>query len=219
MRPAAPHPSDCRSRHVPDLVGICRENRSTAHPWARLRLPCLPNPGGSSKSTVLVADSAFIGLCRDKICWSRELGPLSAAVLLVSNTAKSFRSSTAESSISLIARPDGSASAGVVILTTAGNSPASIPSCSCGVCFPRGDRPYFRTWTAVAGNRLRQRPKSQWIVSKDQRSSAGWQATTGSRTASPWRSFPGRPHLGGARRNLSLSLRQGMRGPVNFKDE
>jgi len=165
--------------YVPDLVGICREERvDLLIPGLDSELPLLAESRGLFEeigTRVLVADSAFIGLCRDKVRWSRELGPLSAAVLpcfeygeivpLLDSGIVDFP---------LIAKPrDGSASAGVVILNDrrqlAGLDPELLLQ---PFVFPEETDPHFPDLrTAVAGNRLRQEAEIsvQWIVSKDQR--------------------------------------------------
>ncbi len=215
--------------YVPDLVGICREERvDLLIPGLDSELPLLAESRGLFEeigTRVLVADSAFIGLCRDKVRWSRELGPLSAAVLpcfeygeivpLLDSGIVDFP---------LIAKPrDGSASAGVVILNDrrqlAGLDPELLLQ---PFVFPEETDPHFPDLrTAVAGNRLRQEAEIsvQWIVSKDQRLLGRMASYNRLKNGVPVEIVPiedGRvwaaldeifPYLCG----------KGMRGPVNFQ--
>lgn len=215
--------------YVPRLLGICREE------GVDLLIPGLDSellPLAEARerfetigTRVLVAEPAFIGLCRDKVRWSRELGPVSAAILPCYESAEI--AALLDHGIvhfPLIAKPrDGSASAGVVILTErrqlAGVDPTAVLQ---PYVFPVETDPHFPDLqAAVAGNRLRQEAEIsvQWIVAKDQRLLGRMTTCNRLKDGVPVEVVPvADDRIGAALDEIFPHLcSQGMRGPVNLQ--
>ena len=215
--------------YVPHLLAICRDE------GVDLLIPGLDSellPLAEARerfdkigTRVLVADSAFIRLCRDKVRWSRELNPVSAAFLPCFECAEiAALLDRGIVDFPLIAKPrDGSASAGVVVLTDrrqlAGLDPELLLQ---PYVFPEESDPHFPGLrAAVAGNRLLQEAEIsvQWIVSKDQRLLGRMASCNRLKDGVPVEVVPvADDRIWGALDEIFPYLcGKGMRGPVNFQ--